>query len=175
MKFLVTLAITFFTITVSAQTEWISYTDSTFNFTVQRPADWQFKLPGTDTRFFITSYKESETDNFRENINCIAKKLSATIPIKAAESEIIKSLSSKVDNFHLVRSGYYKWNNSDAFEIEFTGTYNISSDKTLKVHLLQRAAIIDDILYTLTYTSEADSYDKYIGIVKEVIRTFKIN
>ena len=60
------LLIAFF---VSAQTgntkvKWLTHTDSAYNLTIDYPSDWQLKPPTQKACFFVTSYLESDKDNF---------------------------------------------------------------------------------------------------------------
>jgi hypothetical protein len=156
-------------------TNWVSHTDTTYHFTVMRPDNWQFKLPGTNTRFFITSYAENAADNFRENINCIARKMdSPGFVISSAEDVIKRSLKEKMPDYNELSSEYVKWNNAEALQLSYTSNQDINGT-TVNIHLFQLVAVVKDILYTITFTSRSDSYDKYIGVVNKVIQSFKID
>ncbi len=159
----------------STNNTWLQHTDTAFNFTVQYPDNWQLKLPGTNTRFFITSYTENDADLFRENINCIARKMEQTnFVISSAEETIKSSLKEKMQNFELLKSGYVKWNNADALQLSYTCTQQ-SGSSTFKTHLFQQMAIVNGTLFTITFTSETNSYDKYIAVANKVIQSFKVN
>lgn len=154
---------------------WLQHTDTTYNFTVQYPGNWEFKLPGTNTRFFITSYLENDADSFRENINCIARKIDQPdFTIRSAEAAIKSSIEKKMENYTLIKSGYVKWNNTDALQLNYTCNQQ-SGGSTFQIHLFQQMAVVNGVLYVLTFTSEIKSYDKYIELVKKVISSFKVN
>jgi len=155
-------------------TNWVSYTDTAYHFTVMRPGNWQFKLPGTSTRFFITSYAEGDADNFRENINCIARSIAdKDFVISMAEEAIKSSLKEKMPGFTILSSSYVKWNNTDALQLGYTCTQQINGE-TVGLHIFQHVAVVKGVLYTLTFTSTAAAYDKYIGVVDKVIQSFKV-
>jgi PsbP len=159
----------------SSSAQWITYTDTAYNFTLQHPSDWEFKTPGTTTRFFITSYTESDTDNFRENINCVVRKMQQkNFRLSASEAALKKALSEKYKNFTLIKSGYLQWNKAEALELEYS--FSVTRDGSdLQIHILQMISLVKETLFTITYTSEAASYDKYIGIVRKVIASMKVN
>jgi hypothetical protein len=158
-----------------AAVQWKTHKDSVYNFIFKYPTNWEFKLPATNTRFFVTSYKENETDRFRENVNCIARKLSQqNFVINDAEEEIKKSLSEKLKDYHLISSGYIKWNNTNALQLNYTLTQE-SDGETYYIRMFQQIAVVKGNLYTLTFTSEADSYDKYEATVKKIYQSFKVN
>jgi hypothetical protein len=179
-KFLFSFFCFLFTLSLSAQKsntfiEWVTYTDSLYNFTVLHPSDWEFKTPGTSTRFFVTSYADSDTDNFRENVNCIVRKIEQTdFKISQAEDALKKSLGEKLKNFTIINSVYSQWNDAETLEMEYSCT-RTSNGTEFRVHNLQRMAVVNGILFTLTYTAEEGSYNKYIGTVKKVIASLKVN
>ncbi len=153
---------------------WLQHTDTAYNFTVQYPGNWQFKLPGTNTRFFITSYTENDADAFRENINCLARKIEdSNFIISSAKESILSSLEKKFEDFKLIKSGYVKWNDTDALQLSYTCTQQ-TGGSTFKTHMFQQMAMVKGILYVLTFTSEINSYDKYIEMVNKVISSFKV-
>lgn len=154
--------------------DWALYTDTAYHFSVRYPADWEFKLKNTNTRFFVTSYKENEEDKFRENINCIVRVLDDKgFSIKTAEDAIKKSLSEKLQNYQLLRTEYLTWNNSETLEIEYTCTQS-ANDITYSIHMLQRMGVVKGTLFTLTYTAEQKSFSKYIDTVKKVLQSLKV-
>ena len=154
---------------------WISHTDTTYNFTVKYPSHWQLKLPGTNTRFFITSYKDDDNDMFRDNINCIARDLDqAGFKISDAEAEIMKSLGGKLKNLKIIKSTYSTWNNSETLDLEYTCNQE-SEGISYDIHVLQRMAMVKKTLFTLTFTSEEKSYTKFIAIVKKVFQSLIVH
>ncbi|MGQ0739941.1 MAG: PsbP-related protein [Bacteroidota bacterium] len=154
--------------------DWPSFTDTAYNYSVRYPADWEFKQKNTNTRFFVTSYTENDGDKFRENINCIVRVLDEKgFTIKTAENAIKKSLSEKLQDYALLRSGYLTWNNSEALELEYTCTQTASA-VSYSIHMLQRIAVVKGNLFTLTYTAEQKSYSRYIDTVKKVLASLRV-
>ncbi len=157
--------------TVTAK--WLTHYDSAYNFSFQHPDDWQLKLPGTKTRFFVTSYPENDADNFRENINCIVSKVDDTgYQIKSAEAEIKATLVKNMTNFKMLNSGYKKWNGKDALYLDYTCTQK-SGDITYNIHIYQQIAVWRGAVYTLTFTADAASYSKYWGSISKIIQSLK--
>ncbi len=179
MKALLFTTIFFISSLLQAQTnskkiEWLMHTDTAYNISIQYPSNWELKPPRSNARFFVTSYAESETDKFRDNINCaipIAVDKSRTIQM--AEREITETLSGMLPDFKIIHSGYSKWNGADAYEIEYTCSQT-SNGTTYSLHMLQKVAIIKGKLYTLTFTSEEASFAKYIDTVQKMLRSFKV-
>ena len=74
----------------------------------------------------------------------------------------------------MLNSGYTQWNGTETLEMEYTFT-NASDGVTYNIHLLQRMAVVKEVLFTITFTAEAKSYQKYIDVVRKVLQSFKVN
>lgn len=161
--------------TGNAQEVWRVQKDTAYNFTFSYPASWDLKLPGTNTRFFVTSKPENEEDPFRENLNCIARGLQQQgFKISDAAEEIKNSLAENLKDYKQIYSGYTTWNNVQMLTIEYTCTQE-SNGKTYYVHLLQKIAIAKGILFTFTYTASADKYEKYLDTINRILKSVKLN
>jgi len=154
-------------------TEWIQLSDTTYKFTISYPAQWTKKLPNTNTRFFFTTPLASDSDNFRENVNGIARKIEEKgFTILAATDDIKESLAKKLGNFNLIKATESKWFGADELALEYTGT-NETDGVIYNVHFLQRIAAINGILITLTYTADNSQYELYLPMVKKIFNSFK--
>nr|WP_294904332.1 PsbP-related protein [uncultured Lacibacter sp.] len=179
MKQFLLIAILFISFFSSAQTasqevKWLKHKDTAYNLSIQYPSHWQLKPPSGNSRFFVTSYPESDEDKFRENLNClIPSPVEEGTTIQQAEEEIVQTLSAMMSEFKIVQSGYSKWNNVNSYQIEYTCVF-ISGDVRYDLHMLQKAAIINGKLYVLTYSAKNDSYEKYIDMIRKMIDSFKV-
>ena len=185
LRYFVLTAVLFFITAAHAQTgtvtknntdttQWLSQTDTTYQFSFKYPSGWTLKLPNTNTRFFVTSQQESDTDNFRENINCLVKKIDQkNLDIKTAEAAVLKNLSEGVANFKLISLRYGKWNNLTAMQLDYTATSE-SGGIVYKIHMYQQIAVFNDLVFTLSYTAETDSYSKYLPTIKKIIQSIKL-
>jgi hypothetical protein len=155
-------------------TDWLQLTDTTFGFTISYPAKWTLKLPNSDTRFFFTSPLTGENDNFKENVNCIARKIKEKgLTILMAKDKIKESLANKIQNFKMINATESKWLGADVMELEYSGI-NESEGVKYNVHFLQRMAVINDTLFTLTFTAEDLQYENYVGIIKKIFDSFNL-
>ena len=154
-------------------TEWLQLTDTTYKFTISYPAQWTLKLPNTNTRFFFTSPVTSESDKFRENVNGITRKIEEKgFTILMATDNIKESLAKKLQNFKLINATESKWFGADMLELEYSGTNETDGIK-YNVHFLQRMAVINGTLITLTYTAEDLQYENYLTIVRKIFDSFQ--
>jgi hypothetical protein len=154
---------------------WKLQKDTAYNFSFLYPVSWDLKLPGTNTRFFVTSKLENDADQFRENLNCIARGLQQQgFKISDATEEIKKSLAEKLTDYKLIYSGYTTWNNVQMLTLEYTCTQESNGVKYY-VHLLQKIAVAKGILFTFTYTAAADKYDKFLNTINKILKSVKLN
>jgi PsbP len=157
----------------TVKTPWLDYANSDFGYQLSYPSDWQFKPPNEKNTFFIDSPLESEADPFRENINCIIKRLpTADFDIALAEPSILASLSTKPE-FKLIQSKYIVWNSAKALQIEYTLRYdtdNIHSD----IHVVQRIAVYGDRIFTVTFTALDTSFSRYFPTVEKIYDSIKV-
>lgn len=154
---------------------WLTHSDTAAGgFALYYPGDWDLKLPGTSTRFFITSQKESDNDRFRENINCITRELGTkNFDIATAEETIKSSLAEKLTDFKIIKSMYITWNNAKTLRLEYTCVQESSGEK-YNIHMLQYMSVINGVLYTFTFTAEDNSYGKYAGTVLKIFRSMQV-
>ncbi len=152
---------------------WIVQTDTAYNFSYKRLPDWVLKLPATKTRFVLTTPLESETDQFKENLNCLVRLVEdKTFKISDAEGSIKTTLAKQLQNFNLLNTKYSKWNNAESLLLDYTCTKE-SEDKTFNIRINQHLAIVNGILYTFTFSSEENSFSKYSSTVTAVLNSFK--
>ncbi len=157
-----------------SKTNWLIHTDSVYNFSFKYPSGWELKLPGTGTRFFVTSQKETEEDKFRENVNCLVRVMeSKAFKVSDAGDMIKQNLAEKLEDFKLIKSPYFTWNNSETLELEYTCTQR-AGNENYNLHLLQYISVVDGKLFTLTYTASQTSYKKYLDLVKTIFNSFQI-
>ena len=158
----------------NAQTKWLTHADGEYYFTIEYPSDWDLELPKTETRFFIRSYQENAADIFRDNINCIASRLPQTgVKISSLEEAIKAILASELKEFKIVKLRYIQWNGAETLELETTGTLEYNGN-IFDIHVLQRASVIENVLFTVTFTAEKKSYQKHIETVSKILKSMKI-
>ncbi|HUR67514.1 MAG TPA: PsbP-related protein [Chitinophagaceae bacterium] len=136
---------------------WKSFVDTAGKFTAKYPATWVNKIK-ENNRVFFTSPAETEADNFLENINIHVSQnpvYGNELKIQDMYPSVIDQLKPSFTDFKLESQRFFKWNNTDACEIIYTGFNKI--DESLKVRLIQWFCFYKTRLYTLTYTSSASN------------------
>jgi hypothetical protein len=152
---LVVLLILLLPISLLAQ-EWKTFNDTSCAFTAKYPPDWVNKIK-EGKRVFFTSPSENDEDSFLENVNISMTKNEAygkEIMIKDAIPSVLKEVMNILDDFTKVTERYFKWNNSDACELIYTGQ---PKDSELKIKITQWFCFSEGRLFTATYTSLASN------------------
>jgi len=151
----------------SVNPDWKTYAGT--GYSIQYPPEWEMDLSGKmGASFFIFSPLESDTDQFRENINLFVQDLSAqkmNLDQYANLSEMqIKKMVTNVDfieNKRIIR-GTDTCNNllykgdQGIFHLEFEQQYRIYDNKA----------------YILTFTAEASKFQKYKEIGENILNSF---
>jgi hypothetical protein len=157
----------------SNKEQWQYINDSVYHFTIAYPTSWTLKQPGTNTRFFFTSPLETANDIFRENLNCIARKLDIPgFSVFTAEQTIKERLNESIKDFKLISTLKSKWFGADALELIYTRTSESDGVKYL-LKIYQKIAAIGDVMYTFTYTAEEKQYTVFDPTIKKIMESFK--
>ena len=173
MKLLVTLVCSAFFAVANAQNtaipdSWETLEDTTYHFSLRYPPTWYYKLPGTNTRFFVTSPKENDADKFQENVNCIVRTLaSSDIRIKDAEEAVLSTLREKLAKFNLISTTYITWNQAETMRIEYTCEQE-AEGTIYPIHMVQYMAVVDGRLFTFTFTSHTSGFAKHIEYANKI-------
>lgn len=151
--------------------EWKIFNDTSCAFTAKYPAAWVNKIK-EGKRVFFTSPAENETDAFYENINISMSRNEAygkEIILKDAIPSVLAELMKTIDNFTKVTERYFKWNNSDACELIYTGQ---PKNSELQVKIIQWFGFSKGRLFTATYTALASNTvntEPAIKILKSIV------
>lgn len=136
---------------------WKTFIDTAGNFTAKYPPEWKNKIK-ENNRVFFTSPGENATDNFFENINIAVTQNPAygtTVKIKDLFPAVTNQLKTDFKEFKSESQRFFKWNNTDACEIIYSG-YN-KMDESFKVRMIQWFCFYKTRLYTVTYTAAASN------------------
>ena len=137
--------------------DWKTYSDTSVLFTAKYPANWTTKMK-EGKRVFFTSPADSPSDDFLENINISVTTnpgYGTEIKIKDLFPSVTNSLKPAFNEFKEESQRFFKWNNTDAAEIIYSG-YN-KVDTSFQVRMVQWFCFYKTRLYTVTFTSEANN------------------
>lgn len=140
--------------------EWLNFEDSSATFTAKYPATWTKKIRA-DGIVVFTSPVSGDKDNFKENINVIAREnalFTKDFDLKEALPSIIDKLNSTLTDFKQSSTRFFKWNGLDAAEIKFTVTNKADDeDNPLRLKMMQWYCSGEGVFYTATFTALQDN------------------
>ncbi len=136
--------------------EWKTFNDTSCSFTAKYPPAWVNKIK-EGKRVFFTSPSENDNDVFFENVNISMSRNEAfgkETMIKESIPSVLQELAGAIDNFTKLTERYFKWNNSDACELIYTGQPKKSD---MNVKITQWFCFSKGRLFTATYTALASN------------------
>jgi hypothetical protein len=137
--------------------QWKSFNDSAGKFTAKYPSTWINKVK-EGNRVFFTSPADSSGDNFFENINIsVSQKAGYGTEIKVRDlfPAVTAGIKKQFTQFKEEGLRYFKWNNTDAAEIIYSG-YN-KLDESFFIRTIQWYCFYKSRLYMVTFVAAGGS------------------
>ncbi len=150
--------------------EWINFNNDSILFTAKYPSTWVNKIK-EGKRVFFTSPSENAKDDFLENVNISVSTnpdFGTRYKIQDLFPDILEQLKQSFTEFNDEGLNNFKWNNTDAVEIVFSGFSK--SSKEMKVRITQWFCFYKTRLYTVTFTAKADS-DIHNATAKKIMQS----
>ena len=138
----------------SAQ-DWKQFSDTAIQFTASYPSSWTNKIKD-GKRVFFTSPAESETDDFKENINISVTtnpSYGTSVKIRDLFPDVTNRIKGSVQEFKDEGLRFFTFNNQDAAEIKYSGYFDEA--KSARVRIIQWFCFYKTRLYTVTFTAKA--------------------
>lgn len=159
--------------TAKSGTTWMSFRDSAFQ--ILYPSNWTLDRSGMmGTRFILFSPQESDSDEFKENVNLNITDLGAPDIVnldlfaKAAQEQITNMITdAEVVRTERIRRGPGEFN--DYYLVEFTGKQG-----KLSLHWQQRYWIKGRNAFILTFTAHHMAYERFQEVAESVMGSFAL-
>ena len=147
------------------------YSDPQGRFTIGYPTEWVFNDKSESAVLQITSPKESDADDFRQNVNLQVEDMSGK---NTTVDDYVKSrmnaVKELVKGYTEVSSMFFNRNGFRAYEVVYKGKYgSMTSDIKIK----QLFTIANNKAYILTYVCKADERDAYETTANTIFNSFK--
>lgn len=146
-----------------------TYESKDYGVSISYPSNWELRENFEGTIAIFASPKETSMDLFQENVNIVAQDLSANpMTLEQYTETAIKQLEGVFNNVKIVEKENAKLADLPAYKIvyEATGDYNLK--------IMHVWAVLDNKVYTFTYSAELSKYDSHLIQVTAMLNSFKI-
>jgi hypothetical protein len=145
-----------------------TYTNPILNFTINYPSDWQMQQ-GMNMIAFLSSL-ESQDDKFRENVNLLFEDLSNNpMDLEQYMKFSEENAPKLIQNYHLIDKGSMQLGDQKADYLLYEGVANGYS-----LRFKSYTFIKDSKAYTVTYTAEPGSFDKFSTVAEGVMKSINM-
>ena len=151
--------------------KYLTFTDNFgYGITINYPLDWEKKEAIMDAVVVFLSPLENESDKFRENFSIIIKEYLKEQKLSEEYIEFeLEQLKETLIDFQLIKKTKIKISNISAYKIVYTG-----KKQEIDIQIMQYYALKNNGIYLLTYTAERDKFNKFLKVIKKMIKSFKI-
>lgn len=148
--------------------ELTKYSDPQSRFTISYPGNWAFNDKPENAVIKITSPKENDNDEFRQNVNLQIGDYSSTIEdyVSLNMSEVKKLMKG----YREVSAMYFNRNSVRAYEVIYKGTYG---EMAYEMQVKQLFVVTKGTAFILTYVSKVDERDAFETTANKIFNTFK--
>jgi len=144
----------------------LTHTDKEKGYKIDYNADWEKEE--VDISVVFSSPKESEDDTFRAAVNVVVQDLSSMSMTLEELTDHMKDYLAKA-NATIERSGSETLGGKSGYLLVVTGKRG-----ELELKMMQIYAVANNRAYIISYTAEADKYDKYLEEAEKMIKSFEI-
>lgn len=144
----------------------LTYTDKEKGYRIDYNADWEREE--VDISIVFSSPKESEDDAFQEAVNVVVQELSSMSMTLEELTGHMEDYLAKA-NATIERSGPDTLGGESGYSLVVTGERG-----ELELKMMQIYAVANNKAYIISYTAEADKYDKYLEEAEKMIKSFEM-
>ncbi|HWZ23591.1 MAG TPA: PsbP-related protein [Cytophagaceae bacterium] len=138
------------------------------SYSIKYPSTWKIDNTGRNgITFLLFAEKESQNDNFGENINLLIQDLHS-MNLDLDKYTQISEEQIKA-NGNLIESKRISKNRIDSQQLTYEALFKTNQLKFRQYYFLK-----DEKAYILTFTATTETYDKYIEIAEKIMNTFKV-
>lgn len=145
-------------------------TTSTELFSIAHPEDWTADLEGKmGTKLYLFAKLENSEDRFNENINLVTKKIDDSEITLDTYTESFEYYINQLDDAKIYKNERVNLNG-----IEYQNVNYSCSQQGLPIRLEQYFTVKKGEAYILTLTCKLDTYEKYVEVGDQILKSFKL-
>ena len=147
---------------------WNTFTQA--NYSVSYPSVWELNQSGDmGTSFIIFSPKESEQDNFRENVNLLIQDLTG----KNIDLDKYTQISEGQIKTLAVNSTIVESKDLASGEMKYHKMVYTSDQGSFHLKYEQYYWVLSEIAYVLTFTTEQSTFNTFKETGEKIMNSFK--
>lgn len=157
--------------TSTTSSELVKYSDPQGRFTIGYPTAWKFDDKADNAVIQITSPKESDADDFRQNVNLQIENLNSSgLSLEQYVKTNMDGVKEAIKEYKEVSSMYFNRNGNRAYEIVYKGKYG---SMAYQIQIKQLFTIVNSKAYILTYVSKVDERDAFETTANKIFNSLK--
>ena len=140
-----------------------------YNFKIKYPVNWEKRVAKMNTIVAFVAKLENPLEKFRENFTIMVREtdLEPSLLDELIDIEITQLKEAFLD-FQLIKKKKTNLSQIPAYLLIYIG-----KKKDFEVKIMQYYTIKDNLIYLLTYTTEIEKFDKFLKIIKKMIKSFE--
>lgn len=149
-----------------------TYHNKAGGFSIRYPAAWSWEENKGGAAVIFFSPKDNELDFFKESVNVVVQNITDNpMNLKDYSEQAIKQMEVVFEeNFIVLESGPTFIAGRPAYKLIFIGKGSDTELKYMSVWTLEGLTA-----YQITYTALASQYDRYIGEMKRMVNSFRVD
>ncbi|AFZ34054.1 serine/threonine protein kinase [Stanieria cyanosphaera PCC 7437] len=167
---IVILSFGFWKLLTPTKTTFLTYSDPEYGIKINYPKDWSTE-PRNDfftTGIIFTAPDQETQNNFQENISVMIEELSTPLSLSEYTNQSIQEIK-KLSDPNLTSASVATLANGEARKVVYHG-----EEGRNKLQRMQIWTIRNNRVYIITYTAEAQKYQKFSPIVNKMLNSFVI-
>ena len=151
--------------------ELTKYSDGQGRFSISYPTNWTLNKNPDNAVIQITSPKEKDEDNFRQNINLQIEDMgNRSQTIEQYVKINMDAVKDLIKGYREVSSMYFNRNGGRVYEVVYKGKYG---GIDYEIQIKQLFAVSNGKAFILTYVSKEDERDVFETTANKIFNTFK--
>lgn len=151
--------------------ELTKYSDGQGRFSISYPTNWTLNKNPENAVIQITSPKEKDEDDFRQNINLQIEDMNnRSQTIEQYVKTNMDAVKDLIKGYREVSSMYFNRNGGRVYEVVYKGKYG---DIDYEIQIKQLFVISNGRAFILTYVSKEDERDVFETTANKIFNTFK--
>jgi serine/threonine-protein kinase len=157
--------------TSPAETNFLTYENSTFGIKIQYPSSWAKQTADQGVTFVLPANGKNNLEQFLAKLNVTGiVGFPPNVPLKAMADRVVDGYRHFLSNFQIESYANTTLGGNNAIKI----LYSYRNSKNNSFNATDIATIKNDRLYVIQYYAESSKYQSYLPTLQKMIDSFQI-